>query len=290
MSTPHYLLVATGADVDFSLMAIWAALGIRAFGGGAITHIVTDHPRRFAWLGDAVEVRAVDAATLRVWRGSKDFVLRIKLEAMRDTAASLEGAALVFIDSDVAARGELAGLHAELAAGRAGMHLFERTLGSLRSWRKRVLSQVDGRSWEGLSFSSASPMWNSGVVAIPGGDVEAVVGQALAALDAMHADGVEDFLLEQVVASAVMTGRYGELVTGDRWLAHYWGNKPGWVAAIARRVAEWQLTGTTVDDAVAELKAEPIALPTVVRYRRIHRLLPPWLLGDRLKTEYHKSF
>ena len=106
-------------------------------------------------------------------------------------------------------------------------------------------------------------MWNSGVLALPAAD-RGLLDEALALYDALGAAGVRHFATEQLVEGVVL-GRTGRLKPAEEWFAHYWGNKPGYDAEIARRLADAFIEGLSVKDAAARYREKPIDLPVEVR-------------------------
>ena len=117
-------------------------------------------------------------------------------------------------------------------------------------------------------------MWNSGVLAVPAQD-RALLDQSLDLYDRLGAAGVRHFATEQLVEGRVL-GRTGRLQPAAEWFTHYWGNKPGYDAEIARRLADAFIEGLSVKEAAARYKADPIALPAEVRRTRAEKMAT-WL-------------
>ena len=113
-------------------------------------------------------------------------------------------------------------------------------------------------------------MWNSGVVGVSAGD-RALVDQALELYETMGAAGVRHFATEQLVESLVL-GRTGRLHAAEPWFAHYWGNRPGYDAEIARRLADAFIEGLSVKEAAARYRERPIDLPVELRRTRTEKL------------------
>ena len=97
-------------------------------------------------------------------------------------------------------------------------------------------------------------MWNSGVLAVPPAD-RGLLDEALALYDTLAAAGIRHFATEQLVEGVVL-GRTGRLKPADDWFVHYWGNKPGYDAEIARRLADAFIEGMSVKEAAALYRAE----------------------------------
>ena len=102
-------------------------------------------------------------------------------------------------------------------------------------------------------------MWNSGVLAVPPAD-RGLLDEALALYDALGAAGIRHFATEQLVEGVVL-GRTGRLQPADEWFTHYWGNKPGYDAEIARRLADAFIEGMSVKEAAAPATASEADRP-----------------------------
>lgn len=121
-----------------------------------------------------------------------------------------------------------------------------------------------------FAFRPDDAMWNSGVLAIPSAD-RGLLDQAIDLYDRLGAGGLRHFATEQLV-EGVIFGRTGRLHAADEWFTHYWGNKPGYDAEIARRLADAFIEGLTVKEAAARYRELPIELPVEVRRTRSQKL------------------
>lgn len=234
--------------------------------------VATDRPECYAWFGTRVEIEYLDAARLAAWRGPRPFSMRQKLELIR-AAVAPSVAAVVLLDADVLARKPLDVFAAALHTGALFMHKHEYVLSQSRRRGNRQL-------WASLAalpaaagaggFRSDDSMWNSGVLAVPSGD-RALLDEALALYDALGAAGVRHFATEQLVEGVVL-GRTGRLKPAEAWFTHYWGNKAGYDAEIARRLADAFIEGRSAKQAAAIYRDNPIDLPAEVRHTRRQKL------------------
>ena len=227
--------------------------------------VATDRPASYVWFGTRVEIEYLDAARLDVWRGPRPFSMRQKLELIRAAAASFDGP-VVLLDADVLARKPLEAFVASLHAGHLFMHRREYVLSQSRRRGNRQL----WASLRGHGFHHDDSMWNSGVLAVPPAD-RGLLDEALSMYDTLGAAGVRHFATEQLVEGVVL-GRTGRLMAADEWFAHYWGNKPGYDAEIARRLADAFIEGFSVKDAAAQYREKPIDLPVEMRPTRRQKL------------------
>lgn len=256
--------------------------------------VATDRPECYVWFGTRVDIEYLDAARLEAWRGPDPFSMRQKLEliraAMPGTASRSPGpglvggrrpppAAVVFLDADVLARKPLEAFVSGLHAGDVFMHKREYVLSQSRRRGNRKLwaslrsvsaaARVAGDG-EGGGFRDDDAMWNSGVLAMPSAD-RPLLDRALEMYDALGAAGVRHFATEQLVEGVVL-GRTGRLKPAEEWFVHYWGNKPGYDADIARRLADSFIEGLSVKEAAARYRQEPVTLPPEVRQTRRQKL------------------
>ncbi len=231
--------------------------------------VATDRPECYVWFGTRVEIEYLDAARLEAWRGPQPFSMRQKLELIRATAIPCRGAT-VLLDADVLARAPLDSFVAALRAGVLFMHKHEYVLSQSRRRGNRKL----WASLRGHHLRADDSMWNSGVLGIPAAD-RGLLDEALETYDRLAAAGIRHFATEQLVAGIVL-GRTGRLQPAEEWFSHYWGNKPGYDAEIARRLADSFIEGLSVKEAAERYRESPIELPVEVRQSPADKLAA-WL-------------
>jgi len=227
--------------------------------------VATDRPDCYVWFGTRVEIDYLDPARLEAWRGPRPFSMRQKLELLRSAAASATGP-VVLLDADVLARRSLAPFVERLRAGDLFMHKHEYVLSQSRRRGNRQL----WASLRGHGFKEDDSMWNSGVLALAAAD-RGLLDEALALYDALGSAGVRHFATEQLVAGVVL-GRTGRLKPAEEWFAHYWGNKRGYDAEIACRLADAFIEGMSVKDAAVRYRDRPIELPVESRPGKLEKL------------------
>ena len=232
--------------------------------------IATDRPECYVWFGTRVEIEFLDAERLAEWRGPNPFSMRQKLELAR--AATIPGiGAMVLLDADVVATRPLGPLVERLRGGALFMHKHEYVLSESRRSGNRKLWKALRELPAGVgSFREDDAMWNSGVLAVPSQD-RPLLDESLDLYDRLGAAGVRHFATEQLVEGVVL-GRTGRLQPAGEWFTHYWGNKPGYDAEIASRLADAFIEGLTVKEAAARYRANPIDLPVEVRQTKRQKL------------------
>ena len=231
--------------------------------------VATDRPECYVWFGTRVDIEYLDPSLLRAWRGPEPFSMRQKLMLLR--TAWPESGAVVLLDADVLARCDLAPFVEALHAGALFMHKREYTLSqSRRAGNRRLWNALRRTPIEGYTPSGEDAMWNSGVIGASSTD-RPLLDEAIALYDAMGRRGIRHFATEQLVEGIVF-GRTGRLRAAEPWFVHYWGNKAGHDAEIARRLSEAFLEGMSVKDAAADYARRPLELPAEVRPTRVQKL------------------
>jgi hypothetical protein len=237
--------------------------------------VVTDRPERFAWFGDRIVLRPIEAAELESWRGPAPFSMRQKIEAA--LAVLPPAGALVLLDADTLCIHDPGTMAAALESGALLLHKREFELGASRRRGNRELwAQLRGRSFGRWRFEPTDAMWNSGVIALPASDAP-LLREALALYDELAGVGIRHFATEQLVVARVF-GRTGRLAEARQWFTHYWGNKEAFTAEITRRLAAVHDRRLTPAEAARELRANPIELPSEVRPGNLAKI-GKWLRG-----------
>jgi hypothetical protein len=276
MSLVRYVTLAYGGRADVYRQSLMLLTSLVAHAPDPFELVVaTDRPECYVWFGTRVEIEYLDAARLEAWRGPRPFSMRQKLELARlasEVDRKPRAAAMVLLDADVIARRSLHDFVERLVAGRLFMHRKEYVLSESRRRGNRELWASLRRVPAAIAtdFRRDDAMWNSGVLAVPAADRE-LLDSALAMYDALGDSGVRHFATEQLVEGVVL-GRTGRLEPADPWFTHYWGNKPGYDAEIARRLADAFVEGLTVTEAAARFRESPIDLPVEVRATRREKL------------------
>jgi hypothetical protein len=230
--------------------------------------VATDRPECYVWFGTRVEIEFLDGSRLDRWRGPDPFSMRQKLELLRATWPEHGG--IVLLDADVLASRSLEPFVRQLHGGAISMHKQEYVLSrSRRAGDRRLWARVRSLH-SSVAVTADDAMWNSGVIALPASGLP-LVERALVLYDEFAAAGLRHFATEQLVESLVFT-RTGRLRPAESWFAHYWGNKNGYDAEIARRLSEAFIDGLSVKEAAEAYRQRPIDLPLEVRPTRARKL------------------
>jgi hypothetical protein len=274
----RYVTLAYGSSPALYRQSVMMLVSLVAFAPEPFELVVaTDHPDRYVWFGTRVDIQFLDASLLRLWQGRQPFSMRQKLMLLR--AAWPDSGAIVLADADVVAKANLSAFVDRLHAGSLFMHKREYTLSrTRRPGHRRVWRALQRTALENYKPSSEDAMWNSGIVALPAAD-RALLDQAIALYDQMGQRGFRHFAAEQL-AEGLVFGRTGRLRAAEPWFVHYWGNRYGYDAEIARRLATAFLEGQSVKDAADAYARAAIDLPVEVRATRTQKLRR-WLGSGR---------
>ena len=269
----RYVTLAYGDSPSVYRQSLMLLVSLVAYAPETHEFIVaTDRPEYYVWFGTRVEIEYLDRRRLDAWRGAGSFSMRQKLELLRATHPA-EGA-VALIDADVLAVGDLSPFVRQLHDGAIFMHKQEYVLSrSRRAGNRRLWNELRSTR-SSVEATATDAMWNSGVVALPAADGP-LVDRALSLYDELGAAGIRHFATEQLVESLVFA-RTGRLKAGEPWFAHYWGNKNGYDAEIARRLSDAFIEGLSVKEAAAAYRRQPIELAVEVRPTRGKKLLR-WL-------------
>ena len=266
----RYVTLAYGNQPGVYRQSVMLLVSLAAFAPEPYELVVaTDRPECFVWFGTRVDIEYVDPSLLRAWGGHDPFSMRQKLMLLR--TAWPESGAIVLLDADVLARADLTPFVEGLRTGGLFMHTREYTLSqSRRAGNRRLWKALSRTAIDGYRPSAEDAMWNSGVIGMPSAD-RALLDQAIALYDEMGRRGIRHFATEQLVEGIVL-GRTGRLRAAEPWFAHYWGNKAGYDAEIARRLSEAFLEGMSVKEAAAQYARRPLDLPVEIRPTRRQKL------------------
>jgi hypothetical protein len=230
--------------------------------------VATDRPECFVWFGTRVDIEYLDQNRLDEWKGPQPFSMRQKLELL--CASWPHSGSIVLLDADVLASVPLDTFVSQLHGGAIFMHKQEYVLSrSRRAGNRRLWSKLRTLKSR-VEVTPTDAMWNSGVIGLPASAL-ALVKDALALYDEFAGGGLRHFATEQLVESLIFS-RAGTLHPAEPWFTHYWGNKDGYDAEIARRLSDAFVEGLSIKEAAERYRQHPIHLPVEVRLTRAKKL------------------
>ncbi|MBS1628841.1 MAG: hypothetical protein JST27_02170 [Bacteroidetes bacterium] len=174
-----------------------------------------------------IEFRQIGEADIKRWRGSIDFVHRVKIEVLRDALAHFQGAFL-YADTDICFLQSIRHIFEGIEAGRRYMHVQEYRLSDevnpVGVKFRKFLEKQGTFTWSGKTerIASETAMWNAGVLGFSNAD-QPLLDEVLAFTDAVyplfHKHIVEQFAFSMVFA------RQGQIYASCREILHYWSLK-----------------------------------------------------------------
>jgi hypothetical protein len=241
--------------------------------------VLTDRPECYRWLQDSVRIEHLSATTLEAWRGPAHDRYRPKIEALRWLAAR-GGAGIVLLDTDTFTRRDLGPLVDRLARGRFLLHRREYPLSAPPRRGDRMLKhQILGRSWDGITPTAHTAMWNGGVIGCPRERVP-VLDQVAAVFDQMRSAS-RHFAIEQLAYSVVFEA-HGAIEEAAPWIDHYWANREFFSRAAEHELAAMLMSSMSPREAAAHLRDHPITGPLDGRPSRWQRIVPQWIRSETI--------
>jgi hypothetical protein len=189
--------------------------------------IYTDNP---GWFGSfkncklPLHYRTLDNKTIKQWRGSIDFVHRIKIEALKDFLKHKNGNVL-YVDTDVVFTDRIDKVWENIATGKLYMHLME---GRVSSRANPILTKL----YDYLSRNSKLKvhgvpvydlaMWNAGVLGF-NAKYNYLLDEVLAFTDSQYPK-FPKHIIEQF-AFSIYFQQAGTVKTSASYILHYWNLK-----------------------------------------------------------------
>ncbi len=276
METSHLLYLSIGS-ADLAVQAAYAAYSALAHRGNfkLEIHICTDRGGAFTALPDRVEVREVDPATIRDWRGPANYPYRMKVAALREMAGRFSGQKILFADSDTFFVASVGPVFERIGPSSSVLHKREYPVASHPTGQSaRFRKEMSRRLFRGSSINLDADMWNSGAIGVHPRNLH-LLDTALAFIDAV-APHYRKQLLEQFAVSYYLQ-KNTAIAPCDDALFHYWSQKPDYQRAIEARLARWK--AQPMEAALEELRAKPIILPAFVRRHGWVRRMRDRVLG-----------
>lgn len=198
--------------------------------------IYTDNAAEVAGWGfpsEKVFTKTLMPEMITAWKGPQDFVHRLKIEMLRDAAASLNPEKMLYLDSDMVLKGNLDNILGRIEHGKAVMHEQEGKLSGRSNPILRKMHQfvkdnsflINGKS---IQVNEHTMMRNAGVIGLHRGHFP-LLDDVLALTDAMYAR-YPKHVIEQLAFSSVL-GNELQVHDARAEFLHYWYAKElrGWL-------------------------------------------------------------
>ena len=217
--------------------------------------LYTDKPELYSLFKEKIVFRELNEEILKDWRGSYDFMWRIKIKALLDSANKDPGH-LIYLDMDTFAQKDLHSLIAQLDQGRFFMHLRESLLSQDKAKNKQLMwSQVKNKTFAGILVDKNSAMWNAGLVALPERDKVKILEKTLSCNDEMCAQNVERWLIEQFSLSLALA-ETKKLNEGAEWFIHYWYGKEAMITEINKFLAAQFVQNSNIPQSINQINPQ----------------------------------
>ncbi len=230
----NYIIVQAYGDAGIIAEAKYLLLSFIARNVKPLAEVIiyTDQPLAFELYQNNLNISyaQLDSNRLKDWRGSIDFVHRVKIEILMDATFSRKGNFL-YLDSDTVLLQPLDEVFNSIAGGKVFMHLNE---GKISDAHNPVLKKLndfiqsgnvsgDARPiLEALKSSTNIEMWNAGVLGF-NSERSYVLGQVLRFTDLIYA-AYPKHIVEQLAFSYYLQTQFS-LLPAQSLIYHYWNLK-----------------------------------------------------------------
>ncbi len=255
MTTVVLLAHSSDTIISQNIFCLFSLLHqVGATGSGDLQiFIYTDQPARFQkYFGDDSRIKYVELTPARVreWRGSIDFVHRVKVEMLRDAGTKLSGqvkTTIFYVDGDTIFLKDPAPLFAKIDAKNSVMHELENYLDEGRDPLSKKMARFLRKQWPAayikkqLSIDHANElnahvaMWNSGVLGFTS-DFFPRLDDVLQLTEELYTQ-YPKHVMEQLALSFYMQ-KCTHIHDAREYIFHYWRQKDAYNNWIAQFLSE----------------------------------------------------
>lgn len=192
--------------------------------------------------GDSARIKLIEvtAQQIQKWRGTINFVHRVKIEVLMDAAPRFLGP-IFYVDGDTYFRADPTALFSQVNDEYSLMHIAENSLGAGRDplskkiakFVKKNLFVLDGSKLgdgkndgqhpsEHVQMTSETVMWNAGALGVSQKN-KSLLPRILALTDKMHSL-YPKHVMEQLAFSHYLQ-TFTKVFSGDSVIGHYWDQK-----------------------------------------------------------------
>lgn len=182
--------------------------------GNSRVIIFTDQPARVRSLPVICESIA---GQINEMKGPFGFGFRVKLCCILKCAETFPGN-IIYLDCDTIVTGQIQKLADKLGNGRAFMYRQERLAGRFPQFEGFQMQLPNDLNYK---YSSASCMFNAGVIGIHGNDAK-ILKTALAICDALLLEGRKNHVCEQFAVSEALRVSGLKILEAYKVVAHYY--------------------------------------------------------------------
>lgn len=191
--------------------------------------VYTDMPDAFADFQPFLPrlgTRKLSKEMVQSWRGTINFVHRVKIEMLRDFLQTFTGNVL-YCDTDTYITSSVEAIFENIGHGDFYLHEYEGVIDktvspSFHKWEKFLSTTPLRYNEKDLHFSRSLKMYNAGVVGLNSGH-KAILDDVLALTDTIY-PRFPKHIAEQFAFSYCMQ-KSGTVKTAEQEIAHYWNLK-----------------------------------------------------------------
>ena len=173
-----------------------------------------------------IEYRQIDSAIIREWKGSDNFIHRVKLQVLKHHYRQSIGK-LLYADGDTIFLAPVTDLFAKISSEISLMHCLEGRLNqNYNTVCKKIRRFLRGKKWsiggELIEISDSIQMWNAGIIGITDKQAQAL-DLMIELTDKLYLS-YKKHVMEQLAVSYLLQTR-SAIVGTENEVLHYYLNK-----------------------------------------------------------------
>jgi len=185
-------------------------------------HVYTDQKKYFQeLLTFPVIYHEIDSNKVRAWRGSIDFIHRVKIKVLQHLCSEVREGLILYLDTDVLATGHLQPLWQKITSGVYVMHTKEGKIYSTSSFKK-MIPVIQYAMAKGMMTNNDFDIWNAGVLSFRT-DQSDLLEKVLTLTDDLYKFSPKH-IIEQLSFSYIFQ-QNGSVLAAENVLYHYWNLK-----------------------------------------------------------------
>lgn len=185
-------------------------------------HVYTDQKKYFQELLTLpVMYHEIDSNKVRAWRGSINFIHRVKIKVLQHLCSEVREGLILYLDTDVLATGHLQLLWQKISSGVYVMHTEEGKIYSTPVFKK-MIPVIEYAMAKGMMTNNNFNMWNAGVLGFRA-DQLYLLEEVLTLTDNLYAFSPKH-IIEQLCFSYFFQ-QNGPVLPAENVLYHYWNLK-----------------------------------------------------------------